>query len=65
VRAYLDELGLTFPVVLDSQYVVADLYSVNSLPTTFFIDREGVIRDIVIGQMNAALLRERIKTIYP
>ncbi|HEY81646.1 MAG TPA: TlpA family protein disulfide reductase [Caldilineae bacterium] len=65
VQAYLDELGLTFPVVLDAQYEVAERYSVNSLPTTFFIDREGVIRDMVVGQMNAALLSERIKTIFP
>ena len=65
VQAYRQELGLTFPVVLDSQYEAANLYSVNSLPTTFFIDRDGVIRDIVVGQMNAALLSERIKTIYP
>ena len=65
VQAYLDELGLTFPVVLDAQYQAADLYSVNSLPTTFFIDRDGVIRDMVVGQMNAALLSERIKSIYP
>ncbi|HHB91114.1 MAG TPA: TlpA family protein disulfide reductase [Anaerolineae bacterium] len=65
VQAYLDELGLTFPVVLDTQYEAASLYSVNSLPTTYFIDREGIIRDFVVGQMNAALLSERIKTIYP
>ncbi len=65
VQAYRQELGLTFPVVLDSQYQAAELYSVNSLPTTFFIDRDGVIRDIVVGQMNAALLSQRITTIYP
>ena len=65
VQAYLDELGLTFPVVIDANFAVSDLYSVNSIPSTFFIDRNGVIRDIVIGQMNTALLRERIKSIYP
>ncbi len=65
VRAYLEELGLTFPVVLDMNYEAASLYSVNSLPTTFFIDRDGIIRGMVVGQMNAALLNEQIKTIYP
>jgi hypothetical protein len=35
------------------------------LPTTFFIDRDGVIRDVVVGQMNAALLKQRLKSIYP
>ena len=65
VRAYLEELGLTFPVVLDANYEAASLYAVNSLPTTFFIDRDGIIRGMVVGQMNAALLNEQIRTIYP
>ncbi len=65
VQAFLDERQLTFPVVLDSQYEVSQLYQVNSLPTTFFIDRDGVIREIVIGQMNAALLKQQLRNIYP
>jgi peroxiredoxin len=65
VQAFLEERNLTFPVALDSQYEVSQLYQVNSLPTTFFIDRDGVIREIVIGQMNAALLKQQLKRIYP
>ncbi len=65
VRAFLDERGLTFPVVLDSQYAASQLYQVNSLPTTFFIDRNGVIHGVVIGQMNAALLKQQLRSIYP
>ena len=65
VQAYLDELNLTFPVVLDTQFEASEIYQVNSLPTTFFIDRDGVIREIVVGQMNAALLRQQIRSIYP
>jgi peroxiredoxin len=65
VHAFLNERKLTFPVVLDSQYEASQLYQVNSLPTTFFIDRDGVIREIVIGQMNAALLKQQIRSIYP
>jgi peroxiredoxin len=65
VQAFLDERNLTFPVALDSQYEASQLYQVNSLPTTFFIDRDGVIREIVIGQMNAALLKQQLRSIYP
>jgi len=65
VQAFLDERGLDFPVVLDSQYEASQRYQVNSLPTTFFIDRDGVIREVVVGQMNAALLKQRLKSIYP
>ncbi len=65
VQAYRQELGLTFPIALDRQYQASERYAVNSLPTTFFIDREGIIRTIVVGQMNAALLKENLKNIYP
>ncbi len=65
VKAYLEELNLTFPVVLDTQFEASEIYQVNSLPTTFFIDRDGVIREIVVGQMNAALLKQQIRSIYP
>jgi len=65
VQAFLDERELDFPVVLDSQYEASQRYQVNSLPTTFFIDRDGVIREVVVGQMNAALLKQRLKSIYP
>ena len=65
VQAFMQERGLTFPVVLDEQYDASQQYQVNSLPTTFFIDRDGIIRDIVIGQMNAALLKQKLGKIYP
>ena len=65
VQAFLDERNLSFPVVLDSQYEASQLYQVNSLPTTFFIDRDGIIREIVVGQMNAALLKQQVRSIYP
>lgn len=65
VKAYQEELNLTFPVVLDTQFEVSETYQINSLPTTFFIDRDGIIREIVVGQMNAALLKQQLRSIYP
>ena len=43
VPPFLEELGLTFPVGLDRDGSVRATYRVRTLPTTFFIDREGVI----------------------
>jgi len=55
------EQGLTFPLLLDPDYVVNDDYRVSLLPSTFFIDRAGVIRDIVYGgPMNRALIESKI-----
>jgi peroxiredoxin len=52
VRAYVDELGLTFDVLLDPDgRVNQDLYRVRGYPTTLLIDRDGVVRVQHIGIM--------------
>ncbi|NUQ37965.1 MAG: TlpA family protein disulfide reductase [Caldilineales bacterium] len=63
--AFAAQFGLSFPILLDQQIQVSQAYQTHSLPTTFFIDRNGIIRDRVIGQMSTALLNERLRTIYP
>jgi thiol-disulfide isomerase/thioredoxin len=48
----LDE-GYNFPVFYDSQGQAKSLYSINTYPTTFFIDAEGIIRYMQIGSFSA------------
>lgn len=63
--AFLQALGLNFPVALDQRTGVSQQYLVNSLPTTFFIDRNGVIRSTFIGPMSDAVLAQNLRSIYP
>ncbi len=56
VRAFQAELGLTFPVVLDPGGRVQAQYQVLGYPTTFFVDRSGVIQVVHIGSMDEAQL---------
>ncbi|MFZ2489355.1 MAG: TlpA disulfide reductase family protein [Anaerolineae bacterium] len=63
--AFMQTLGLTFPVALDQRTGVSQQYLVNSLPTTFFIDREGVVRSMFIGPMSDAVLAQNLRSIYP
>ncbi|HKZ54370.1 MAG TPA: TlpA disulfide reductase family protein [Anaerolineales bacterium] len=46
---FVREFGLTFPVPLDRTGEVSQTYLLRALPTTFFIDRQGVIRKVVLG----------------
>jgi peroxiredoxin len=48
VEEFIRENQYTFPVMFDSQGVY-DLYGVNVLPTTFFIDKKGIIRKVQVG----------------
>ena len=48
-QAFVEEMGLTFPVLADRDGSVSTRYRVTSLPTTFIIDRAGVIREVAVG----------------
>jgi peroxiredoxin len=63
VAGFLEEQDFTFPVLLDPDGVVMRDYRVLGLPTSFFIDRDGVIRGIWSGQLSPARLKELIDPI--
>ncbi len=66
VEPYLQELGLTFPVVLDQNRQVAQTYRVGTYPTTVFIDREGRIINVRRGAfVNEPDLRSSLSMIMP
>ena len=59
---FSDSLKLTFPIVFDTGGRASHDYRVLSLPTTFFIDRQGIIQEIIIGgPISEALFRIRIE----
>jgi cytochrome c biogenesis protein CcmG/thiol:disulfide interchange protein DsbE len=48
-QAFVQANRLTFPILLDTQGRVSQLYDLRSLPTNFFIGRDGVIQEVVVG----------------
>lgn len=61
VISFADEYGFTFPVLLDEHADIAKSYKVRPIPTTFFINKDGVIVDIVVGPLNKNLIGEKLK----
>jgi len=49
VRTFVDDMKVTFPVLLDPGREVGRLYGVWGYPETFVIDRQGRIVERVIG----------------
>ncbi len=60
-RSMVQTMALTFPVLFDRNGVVATAYRLRTMPTSYFIDRSGVIQEIVIGSMTEAMLEARVK----
>jgi thiol-disulfide isomerase/thioredoxin len=48
VEAFVKEVGVTFPIVLDPSWATARAYRVVGVPTTYLIDRAGnvVVREV-------------------
>ncbi|MBN2500046.1 MAG: redoxin domain-containing protein [Anaerolineales bacterium] len=59
--AFAAELDLTFPIVLDVNGQTSDQYELRSLPSSFFIDRDGQVQEVVVGSMSESLLRVRVE----
>jgi cytochrome c biogenesis protein CcmG, thiol:disulfide interchange protein DsbE len=60
IDSFADEMGLTFPLLVDQDRVVNNRYGVINLPTTVFIDANGIVREVIIGTINQAILEDRI-----
>ncbi|MDA1330495.1 MAG: TlpA disulfide reductase family protein [Chloroflexi bacterium] len=52
VRAFMEELELTFPALLDPGGEIQRLYEVRGYPTSVFVDEKGIIQIIHIGLLS-------------
>lgn len=49
VQAFVTQLGLRFPIALDSDGTVAAQYNAAAIPTTYLFDRNGAIFARAVG----------------
>lgn len=60
VQPFVEELGLTFPILLDSKGEVSRSYRIRGLPTTYFVDGDGVIVDRELGPVDREWMIEQL-----
>lgn len=51
VQGFVNDMNLTFPVVLDDKSEVSHQYEILSIPTTYVIDNKGNIQQKHIGEL--------------
>jgi cytochrome c biogenesis protein CcmG, thiol:disulfide interchange protein DsbE len=59
----LDVFRAKYPALLDSEGKVANHYRVTVMPTTYFIDRDGVVRALQFGEVRKADLVAKLKAV--
>lgn len=61
-QAFARRFGLTFPILLDRDGTVSRTYLLRALPTTYIVDRRGIIRTVVLGgPMAEGFLRSAVE----
>ena len=63
-QAFASEFNITFPILLDKDGAVAErLYRIPGVPTSIFVNRDGMIERIQVGVMTARQIDQYIAEI--
>jgi len=66
VKEFVQGYGLSFPVLLDTKGDVAEKYNIRYIPTTLFIDKNGIIQVKITGAFpNKAAIENKLGKIIP
>ncbi len=61
--SFVHALGVTYPIVRDVDLRAATIYRVTDTPSTYFIDRDGVVRYRVVGAVDPTTLHTDVTTL--
>jgi len=53
INEFIIENDYSFPILMDKNISVSRNYGISNLPTTIFIDKNGIIKTIKIGSYNS------------
>ncbi len=57
----IEELGITYPVLMDTEGTMFSAYGVRSYPTTFMIGRDGAVFGYVSGMLTADMMNSIVE----
>lgn len=63
IESFIQDYGLTFPVLLDKDGVVRSMYEILTIPTSFILDTEGGVFQKIVGPMNEQMMDELVNSI--
>ena len=61
IESFVQDFGLTFPILMDINSEVTEKYKVQAYPTSYMIDSEGRIAFVAPGAMNKELMAQEVK----
>jgi peroxiredoxin len=58
VSKFASQQHITYPLAVDSNHTIARLYSIRAEPTSYFLDRRGIIHEVIEGQVEQSQLQQ-------
>ncbi len=62
-RKFVADYGGTWPTVVDPSKEIASAYKVAARPQSYFVDRDGILRSIPVGEITPADFDRQFQTI--
>jgi len=63
IQAFQDMYKIRYPVVLDQTGTIAGLYKIITIPTSYFIDSNGIIQKRIIGPLQKETIKNLMDSI--
>lgn len=63
IQAFTQKFGMTWQVPLDTTGAVAQKYQIIAFPTSFFVNRSGLVEDKVVGALSPGTLNADLEAI--
>lgn len=63
VTAFIQNYGINYPIALDTKGIVAQQYQAMAIPTSLFVNRQGIIVDRVVGAITPKVLEADLQKI--
>jgi len=63
VKTFLLQQGITFPIVISEDATVNPVMALKHMPTTWFVDANGILRGRIEGQMDAGMAMRIARTL--
>jgi cytochrome c biogenesis protein CcmG/thiol:disulfide interchange protein DsbE len=66
INNFMTSLNVSLPVLMDTDKKASKSYTITAIPTTFLIDKDGIIRQKVLGAFpDKATIENELKKIIP
>lgn len=63
IRTFGSQYHVTYPLLFDANGTINMQYGVTAIPTTYFIDSQGIVRSVVVQPLTPATMKQGLASV--